>query len=88
MTRFRTLALAALFVGTLTLAGGCGGDKVTASEVRRDMSPELYSVSQSRQQELNMIARSVDHTSRQFWDDLAWLMLLDRPLHLTEYPIP
>lgn len=88
MTRFRTLALAALFAGTLTLTGGCGGDKVTAGEVRRDMSPELYSVANSRQQELNMIARSVDHTSRQFWDDLAWLMLLDRPLHLTEYPIP
>ena len=92
MSRFQVFAAVVLACG-LVFTAGCGGGKnkqgkVKPGEVRRNMSPELHSTAATYQQELNMIARSNAHTSRQFWDDLAWLFLLDEPLHLTEYPVP
>ncbi len=87
MIRFRSLAVAALLLGSVAFLGGCS-NKITAHDVRRDMSPELDSTAQYTQQDRNTYARSIDHTTRQIWDDIAWLLLIDEPLHLTEYPIP
>ena len=62
--------------------------KITPRLVRHHMSPELKTVGLTAQQQKNRIARSIDTTGRQLWDDLAWLMLMDEPLHLTPYPVP
>jgi hypothetical protein len=87
MIRFRSLAVAALLIGSICLLGACS-NKITPHKVRKNMSPELDSIAQNTQQDRNTYARTIDHTTRQAWDDLAWLLLLDEPLHLTEYPIP
>jgi len=59
-----------------------------ASDVRGKLTPELYSTADTRGQHLNRRARAIDMTSSQASADAQWLLLLDQPLHLTEYPIP
>lgn len=90
MTRFALVALLGLVL--LTPMGGCKNNKnpetITARDVRGDMSPELQSIAFSREQRRNRVARTVDTNLRQTWDDIDRVLLLDRPLHLSRYPIP
>lgn len=81
--------LAVLGLVLLTTAGGCKDNKkVTASDVRSHMSPELQSITYTREQRRNRVARTVDTDLRQVWDDIDRVLMLDRPLHLSRYPIP
>jgi len=79
------MACAALAVAGLTV--GCE-KKVTPYDVRSDMTPALDTVARTWQQDMNLRAKNVDHTTRQFWNDIRDIWLLDEPIHLTEYPIP
>jgi hypothetical protein len=77
-------------VVALSLLGGCnkGEKRVTADDVRRHMSPELQTMAMTREQHKNEIARSIDTTLRQFWDDVDMVLLLDHPIRLSRYQIP
>lgn len=71
------------------LAGtGCSRDRITASSVRRNMSPELASMAHQSQQRKNMHARTIDTDTRQIWDDLDSVLLLNRPSRMSIYPVP
>jgi len=69
-------------------AGGCNKNKVTAEKVRDNMSPELQSMAMTHEQRQNAHARTIDTTLRQVWDDLDMILLLDKPIKLTRYPVP
>ncbi len=85
MTRIGLLVVSGLL---LAAVGGCDNNKITASKVRSDMSPELDSIAMTKEQRKNEHARTVDTDLRQVWDDLDMLLLLDRPVRLSRYPIP
>lgn len=64
-----------MLAGVLTV-GGC------------NTTPELKTTAMTAPQHSSRIERAVDHNMRQIWDDLDYMLLLDRPSHLTAYPIP
>ena len=72
----------------LWIAGGCSEDRVTASSVRSDPSPELQSIAMSHGQRENEHARVIDTNLRQVWDDLDMILLLDNPSQGSRYPVP
>ena len=74
-------------IGVAALATGCNND-IKAKDVRSDYSPELFSMGMSKEQMKNAHARTIDTNGRQAWDDAARLLLLDRPLRTSKYPIP
>jgi len=86
MTRLHVIAALAM-MSSLMLLVGCS-NKVTAEKVRSKLTPELYSTAHSRGQFQNRTAISIDHTSRQASDDFAKLILMDKPLRLTKWPVP
>ena len=84
----RTGMIVAAGLMLASLACGCSSDRVTAAGVRSNMSPELESVAMTSEQRKNVHARAIDTTMRQIWDDLDTLLLIDRPIRLTRYPLP
>lgn len=85
----RKLALSALlFALVAPTFSMVGCNRITASSVRGNMTPELETVSLTPEQRKNRTARSVDHTLRQIHDDWDNLLLLDEPIKMTPYPIP
>ncbi|MEX0744229.1 MAG: hypothetical protein WD118_01395 [Phycisphaeraceae bacterium] len=76
----------ALVMLTLVFAG-CHSP-TSAAGVRANYSPELHSTARSFEQHQNNEARTIDTNLRGFWDDGSRLLLLDRPLRLSPYPIP
>lgn len=82
----RMLVLFALAFGMIA-AVGCS-DRITADDVRGDMSPELKSMAHNSEQLENRYARSSDTTLRQIWDDIDMLLLRDKPSRLSRYPVP
>ena len=83
-----TLLAGTLLAGSLMLVGCSDGNYITASDIRANMTPELKTTAMNDEQHKTRIARSVDHTLRQIWDDLDYLLLLDQPSRLTTHPIP
>jgi hypothetical protein len=82
---------AAMFAASLAV--GCSSQtnlsgEYTGASVRRDMSPELLTLSEQREQRRNRIAWAMDETWRQIYDDWDEFWLVDEPIHLTPYPIP
>jgi hypothetical protein len=51
------------------------------------MSPELRSTAETPEQRANTRARSIDTTTRQFWDDYDWIWMLDEPSRSVGYPV-
>lgn len=78
-----------LMGGAMTLAGcSSGPSRVTAASIRSNMTPELKTTAMTSEQHKTRVARSLDHTLRQVWDDLDYIFLVDQPSRLTSYPIP
>jgi len=80
--------LAAAAVGTLV---GCStGDynEELADEVRGDLSPELDTMHERPTDVKNRHALTVDENLRLLNEDMARLLLLDRPSILAEHPMP
>ena len=78
-----------LLVGMMFVAGGCRGEQqIDAKYARKHMSPELESIAHMAEQRKNRSARTHDTNLRQIWDDIDMWLLLDRPMWLSEYPIP
>ncbi len=65
-----------------------GDDEITAADVRADMSPALMTVGSTQGEVDNAVARTLDTNSRQVWNDLGRILLLDRPSRSSSYPIP
>lgn len=78
----------AILAGFMVIGGGCSKQKVTAKSARRDLSPELQSMSLMSEQRKNMHARTHDTNMRQIWDDLDAILLLKHPVRLANYPMP
>lgn len=62
--------------------------RITAADVRWDMSPELSTLDSTPGESKNNHARVIDTNTRQIWNDLDRILLLDRPSHLSLYSVP
>ena len=74
-----------LAIGMLTV--GCS-NTITESSVSANMSPEMKTIAHTHEQRCNYIARSLDTTQRQIFEDWDRFWLIEEPLHLSKYPIP
>lgn len=72
----------------LSLASVTGCGRVTASQVRGNMTPELATSTRSGEMHKNDLARYRDNNLRAAWDDFDRLMLLNRNSRLTPWPVP
>ncbi len=77
-----------LFVLGLTLVSLTGCNRVTARDVRGNMTPELMTTTRSSEMHLNDYARMIDNNTRGAWDDLDRFLLLNRNSRLTPWPVP
>lgn len=77
-----------IFVLGLSLVSMTGCNRVTAGQIRRNMTPELDTVTRSRQMHKNDLARYRDNNLRAAWDDFDRMMLLHRNSRLTPWPVP
>lgn len=84
----RTVAAMGVLTLGLALGAGCASNEVTAGEVRSDLTPELYSVAETKQQHMNRQSRTWDYMWRQLVDDVNSALLLDEPSRMSRYPIP
>lgn len=89
MTKMHWSLLAGVsMVACLLFGGACSRDTITASMIRQDMSPEMESMALTHGQRLNRRAKVWDVNARQIWDDIDVILLEDRPLRLSRYPVP
>lgn len=77
-----------LFVLGLSLASTTGCNRVTASQIRSNMTPELLNTTRSSQLRKNDLARVRDNNLRGAWDDMDRFLLLHRNSRLTPWPVP
>ena len=63
-------------------------ERITVDTVTRDMSPELATRSETRDEGRIRQARTIDTNTRTIWDDLRTILLLDRPSRQSLYPTP
>lgn len=77
-----------LFVLGLSLASLTGCNRVTAGQIRGNMTPELRSTTRSAEFRKNDIARYTDNNLRGAWDDMDRFLLLHRNSRLTPWPVP
>ena len=76
----------AVLAVSLVSLGGC--NRVTKHTVWRDMSPEVESLSMNHDMLKSRRARSIDTNLRTIHDDWDFLLLQERPMYMSEYPIP
>jgi len=77
-----------LLVLGLSLVSLTGCNRVTASKIRRNMTPELSSTTRSSELRKNDLARKADTDLRGVWDDMDRFLLLHRNSRLTPWPVP
>lgn len=77
-----------LFVLGLTLVSMTGCNRVTARDIRGNMTPELKTTTRSSGFHKNDYARYIDNNTRGAWDDLDRFLLLHRNSRLTPWPMP
>ncbi|MEX2673238.1 MAG: hypothetical protein WD294_14130 [Phycisphaeraceae bacterium] len=63
-------------------------EPITVDTVTSDMSPELTTLMETRDEGRVRTARVVDTNTRGIWDDIRNIFLLDRPSRLSLTPIP
>lgn len=92
MQKTTTFIVAVALFTTVALLGGCASDNyngpITSESYQSNPSPELSSLTRATEQSDNHLATVSDLNLRQIPDDLAAIFLLDRPSHLTPYPVP
>lgn len=77
-----------LLIGMMLVVGGCGNKQIDAKYARKHPSPELQSIAHMAEQRKNRRARTHDTNLRQIWDDIDMILMVERPVWLSEYPIP
>lgn len=83
MTKMLCLSVLGLSLVSLT---GC--NRVTAGDIRRDMTPELMTTTRSSEFHRNDYARIIDNNTRSAWDDMDRFLLMHRNSRLTPWPMP
>lgn len=83
MTKMLCLMALGLSLASLT---GCG--RITAGQIRGNMTPELATVTRSGAMHANDLARISDNNLRNAWDDFDRVMLLHRNSRLSPWPMP
>ena len=85
-----TRAICALAL--LAAVAGCGTtqprDDAAADDLRFDLTPELYTLSNSWSDEKNQWAVMVNENTRMMREDWDRAMYWDRPSRLTREPVP
>lgn len=79
------MAVGMVMVAAAALLSGCATD-VRSESLRDPSAAEMGPVTTPDQID-NGIAHTTDTNWRLFWDDMGRFWLLDRPSHLTPYPI-
>ncbi|MCC6581755.1 MAG: hypothetical protein IT440_15085 [Phycisphaeraceae bacterium] len=81
-----------LAIGGLSalLFGGCAAKEpvMTPEYVRKHIAPEMDGIALTREQRKNVEARTRHDNLRQIPDDLAYILLLERPGQMSRYIIP
>ena len=78
-----------LIIGVSLAAMGCNNHATHELETLfSDMSPGFETVALSHDQRVLRHARTFNTHQRQLNDDLDMIMLIDRPLRMSPYPIP
>ena len=72
----------------LTLASLTGCNRVTAGQIRGNMTPELQTTNRPSGLHKNDLARARDNDLRAVWDDLDRVLMLNRNSRLTPWPVP
>lgn len=85
MTKMLCLVVLGLSLASVI---GCNQQRITAAQIRSNMTPELATTTRSDELHKNDLARHVDNNTRGAWDDLDRLMLMSRNSHLTPWPVP
>ncbi|MCC6229448.1 MAG: hypothetical protein IT432_09495 [Phycisphaerales bacterium] len=80
--------LAAAAVGTLVGCSTSDYNEELADDIRGDLSPELDTMHERPTDVKNRHALMVDENLRLLNEDMARLLLLDRPSILSEHPMP
>lgn len=83
MTKMLCLSVLGLSLISLT---GC--NRVTAGQIRRNMTPELRSTTRPAELRKNDLARVADNNLRGAWDDMDRFLLLHRNSRLSPWPMP
>jgi len=85
--KLQILGLACLM---LTLVGvtGCESDPYSPEAVRKNLMPEMQSLARTKEQWKNVRARTFNTNSRQMYEDWNAIMLFDRPVWMSIYPVP
>jgi len=83
---FRIFSLCLGLTAATVFLGGC--NVISASDIRSDPTPELYTQNQTRDQYLNMQAIHVHHAWRSARDDWSRIWLYDKNTELTPWPVP
>jgi hypothetical protein len=79
------LTVGLVIVAAAALLGGCSND--IRQQTLWDPTPAEMGPAQTAAEENNGMAHTLDTNGRLFWDDLGRFWLLDRPSHMTPYPI-
>lgn len=87
-----TLAAAFLLIALVLPSVGCAGkkrgDRITARDVRGNMTPALDSIGRTTDQDYNNYARVIDNNTRAAWNDLARFLLIQETSDLGPYYMP
>lgn len=88
MSRSPRFAVLLGLITCMALTIGCSTeDHFTSKIARKNVSPDLKTLSLTKEQQKNVHARSMDVNLRQFNEDADTLLLIDRPSMLTRMPV-
>lgn len=82
-----TWCAAVLIVTGVFTAAGCSGPDAS-QQGHMEMSPGFETIALSHEQNAVRHARTLDTNSRQLVDDIDRILLIDRPMRMSIYPIP
>ena len=78
-----------MILGVSLAAIGCNNQPMhELDEILADMSPGFETIALSHDQRVLRHARTLNTHQRQLKDDLDMVLLIDRPLRMSPYPIP
>jgi len=87
MTRAKCMLMLGLSLSAVMFMTGCS-NTIESSDIRRNLTPELFSQVQSAEQYRNTRARSINHMWRTIYDDWARIWFFDDNTRLTPTPTP
>lgn len=84
--RFARTAFAASLFAAIAAFAGCSAEDAQLAEVRSNPTPELMSLGDSMDSNVNTATATTSTNLRAVNNDLGRLLLLDRPSRLTPQP--